>query len=423
MGFLKLFQKQLLLPELKKDLFKLERQASIPELKELNTEPIVYNILGDLVTIRITKQFYSVQEPEFNEEETQIFDIIKKSLYEIINIDSNTKIEEYLEKSIRIIISELNLEISEGLMRKLIYYCYRDFIGLGKIEAILRDPLISEISYSNELLSVAHRRYGKINTNVMLNPEDILLILRKLAIKCSTELNPLDPEINYKGELNIIYHYNPDYIQQSKFILQKKFISYPSPIKLIKEKKISSEMFAFLWMILEERKNIFVITDTNIVNALSFFLPAQSRVFTNIKDYYPSMYTSTNFGELPADEDYALFDNYCFQPFRNILIASSINANQENSIICYTEEGKIKNIQENNINLFVFKDNKFLFNLNNSAFMNSRGNLTILMEEFKLRTKLLNVLVKANLQDEDFKKIILIYYNNPVAVLKKAGII
>ena len=52
----------------------------------------------------------------------------------------------------------------------------------------------------------------------------------------------------------------------------------------------------------------------------------------------------------------------------------------------------------------------------------SKGNKTILLEEFKIRTKLINVLFKNHLKEQDFKKVIAVYYENPQLVIKKAGI-
>jgi hypothetical protein len=404
---------------LQRNLFRLEKNATIPELKD----PFAYNILGNLISVKITKQFYSLQEPEFDEKEKQLFDIIKKSLYEIINIDTDTNIEEYLEKSIRIILSELDLNITEEFMRKLIYYTHRDFIGLGKIEAIFHDPLVSKVFFSNEILAIEHRIFNRITTDIMLSKEDILSILQKLAIKCNTELNPLEPEKEFKGEQNISYCYNPDALTQSRFAIQKKILQYPSPLDLLKQKKLSPEILAYLWLLIENRLNIFLVEDINLLNALSYFLPPHSKILTNIPDYYPNIYTTTLFGDVASGEDYALFSNYSKQTFSNAIITSINNVSPEGKVLCQVENGVVKSIKENKIELFVYKEGKFLFNLNNSDFMKSKGNISILIEELRLRTRLLNALSKVNPKNDDLRRIIYIYYENPLVVLKKVGVL
>jgi len=82
----------------------------------------------------------------------------------------------------------------------------------------------------------------------------------------------------------------------------------------------------------------------------------------------------------------------------------------------------ILNIKEDGIEIFKFSNNQFLSNLNNSKFFIAKGK-TIAVEDFNLRTKLLTLLSRINQKPKDFKKIIKIYYENPVAVLKKAGLL
>lgn len=410
--------------ELKKGLFKLEKQASFPELKELSDTPIIYETLGSLIQVSITKNFYSVKEPIFLETEKQTFSIIKNALFEIINLDINSNIEDYLEKSIRIIISELNLKVSEEFMKKMIYYCYRDFIGFGKIEAILRDPLVNTIAYKNQVITIEHKRYGPIKTDLMLNEEDVISILRKLSLLASTELNLLEPEFEFKNKLlTIRYKYNSEKANESNFIIKKLSSLNLTPYDLIKNKSLSPEILAFFWMLIEDHKDIYFQNGEQFLYTLSYFLPPHSRVLTNLENYIPNTYTNTILFGIPSDEDYAILTNYQKQIINSTLIVSTDSIQEENHIVCYIENNIIKSIKENGKELFVFKNNKFYFSLENSEYIMSRGNKTILYEEFKLKTKLLMMLLRNNLTEENFKKTISIYYENPVAVLKRAGII
>jgi hypothetical protein len=124
-----------------------------------------------------------------------------------------------------------------------------------------------------------------------------------------------------------------------------------------------------------------------------------------------------------SGEDYALFSNYSKQTFSNAIITSINNVSPEGKVLCQVENGVVKSIKENKIELFVYKEGKFLFNLNNSDFMKSKGNISILIEELRLRTRLLNALSKVNPKNDDLRRIIYIYYENPLVVLKKVGVL
>jgi len=406
--------------ELKKDLLKQQR-TRIPELPELDEEGVSYE-LGSLIHITITPELYLVEEPSFTEQEQKTFDTIKRGLYEIINIDRSENGEEYLEKTVRIIISELSLHISEMCMRKILYYCYRDFIGYGKIEALMRDPLVSEIQYApkNKTVEITHKRYGKLATDIILKPEDLRWIANKLAVNCNFKLDSKATPIDSKTDaLHVQLAYEAQTI--ATLLIQKTRGNYPSPIELTKMRRVSPEILAFLWMLIEDKQTVFVVKDTDLLSAMAFFLPPHSIVLTNIENYYPNYQTITILGESTEEEDYALLIDSL--KTSGALMASLDAAAEAGNIVFYMENGTIKSVKEDGKELFNYSEGKFLYSLEESIYMRSKGNKAILMEEFKLRTKLLHVLEKANLSDTEYKKVIGVYYENPVAVLKKAGLV
>ncbi|MDP3918750.1 MAG: hypothetical protein Q8Q35_02500, partial [Nanoarchaeota archaeon] len=351
------------------------------------------------------------------------FAIVKRGLYEVINLEAQENIEDYIEKTTRIIISELDLRITEQTMEKVLYHIFTDFIGLGKIEAILKDPFITEIKFENSI-QVKHNLYGNLNTDIMLNDSDLNLILRKLALHCHEDLSNLQTELTCTEEDRYIeINYKPESIMESTFKITKQTIKYLSPVELALQRKLTPEILAFLWLLIEDKKAIFISKDTAILNSLSFFLPPHSKVLTNIKDYQVNPFTITLLGESSGEEDYALIDNYKDHGINGSLIASTENIIEEGNIVCYIDKGKISSIKENGIILFQEKEGKYYYNLEPSTFMTSRGNKTILMEEFTLRTKLLLLLIRNNQNPSDFRKVIKIYYETPVAVLKRAGLI
>jgi hypothetical protein len=407
--------------ELKNGLFKTNATRRIPELK-LN-EPAWYQIVGDIVEAKIGSSTYSVIEPTLSEEENRILKLIKNGLYEIINIDHFQKSEEYIEKSTRVIISELDLRLSEESMKKILFNIYKDLVGFGKIEAILNDPFISSLRFEKGNLNAQHRLYGTLRVDFVFTEEEIINLSRKLALHCEQDLPKENAELHCKEEGWEIYlYYKPQQIMSTSFIIQRQFRKFLSPIELIQQRRASPELFAFLWMAMGDKNHIFFVNNIEFVNAMSYFLPKHSKVLTNIKDYNPNLSTETYLGEIFGEEDFALIENYSGIEINGTGVVSMPNVDPRNNIVCFIENGIIKSVKEDGKEIFGFYNNKFLYNLDSSVYIRSRGNKAILENEFTTRVKLLTILTKNNTKREDFIKIINIYKENPDLILRRAGL-
>ena len=415
MGFLKsisLLTKRELTP------IQLNRISLIPEFKLL---PAEYTILNKNIKIIINENEYLIEEPELSSEEKNIYHLIEDSLIEIIDLKENTTIEEYLEKAIRIIISELNLTLNEISLQKILYYSYRNIIGLRKIQPLIEDPLVTKIYFNNGII-IEHKIFKVLKTKIILSTEELYFILRKISLKTNKDI--IENSKLIFTEKNIEYSaVITKEIGDSKFSIKKITPKISLPTDLIKNRKCSPEILAFLWLLIEDHNNIFFLNDQTYLHTMSYLLPPHAKIFTNINSYIPNRYTTTNMGSQPkGDEDFGIIQNYKGQYIQSTLIAS-IEKPISDTITCEIKDEKIITITEAGHELFKYTNEKFLFNLEDSIFIKSKGNKTILIEEFKLRTKLLFYLSKADITEENFLKIIYAYYENPVKVLKKARII
>src|SRR3989344_313049 len=415
MGFLKsisLLTKRELTP------IQLNRISLIPEFKLL---PAEYTILNKNIKIIINENEYLIEEPELSSEEKNIYHLIEDSLIEIIDLKENTTIEEYLEKAIRIIISELNLTLNEISLQKILYYSYRNIIGLRKIQPLIEDPLVTKI-YFNNGITIEHKIFKVLKTKIILSTEELYFILRKISLKTNKDIIENSKLIFTENNIEYSAIITKE-IGDSKFSIKKITPKISLPTDLIKNRKCSPEILAFLWLLIEDHNNIFFLNDQTYLHTMSYLLPPHAKIFTNINSYIPNRYTTTNMGSQPkGDEDFGIIQNYKGQYIQSTLIAS-IEKPISDTITCEIKDEKIITITEAGHELFKYTNEKFLFNLEDSIFIKSKGNKTILIEEFKLRTKLLFYLSKADITEENFLKIIYAYYENPVKVLKKARII
>ena len=399
-----------------------EKRWIIPELRELTDVPLIYEAEQGF-KIQITKDLYSIEEPSLTEQEKKYYQEIKEAFYEIINIDETENPESYVNKGIKFILTELDIPSNESQEKKYAYLLKKEFLGFGKIEALLKDPLISSILWDGEgTLTVKQRRYGSLKTNISLTEEETKYILTKALLSCKKDLPQEEQKSiceNEKAVWSILWKK-----EKSLFSCEKKIPQIYSPAELIEAKRASAEMYAYLWMLIEEKKTIFIINEPEILYSLSFFLPAHAKVLTNTEEFLPNQYTQTIIGNATGEENFSFIKEWeTTTLFVGSLIATTKETlNEEENIICYTEKGKIRSIKEYGRELFVLKENKFLFNINDSLLNAMTGNKAIRKEECMLRAKLIALLVKNKIPAQDFKKIIAVYYKNPEAVLKKAGL-
>src|SRR3989338_4442317 len=117
---------------------------------------------------------YEVEEPQLAPEEKKVLTLLEEGIKELINIsyisvEKGETLIEYLEKNIKVLLDELRIEITDSSYLKIMYYVYRDFVGLGKIEPLLTDYFIEDIECngSNFPLYIIHRKYRNMRTNII----------------------------------------------------------------------------------------------------------------------------------------------------------------------------------------------------------------------------------------------------------------
>jgi len=121
---------------------------SVNKLEFIGTE-IHGGIIKDPTSIGGLR--YLVIQPRLSIKDKTNFDLIKKLLMtelsvSLADIKSKEDAEKRLRKKIVQLIKKYKLEIHTKNLSKIAYYAIRDFIYLGKIEPLMRDHMIEEIS-------------------------------------------------------------------------------------------------------------------------------------------------------------------------------------------------------------------------------------------------------------------------------------
>tara|TARA_Y100000310_G_C20696795_1_gene826293 strand:- start:3805 stop:5328 length:1524 start_codon:yes stop_codon:yes gene_type:complete len=276
---------------------------AIPALSRVNDKTklnIRYSLVSPYANAHIhwdpkeKEIIYKIEEPKLDKEQKKILEKLESGMIELINI--NVVIEktteamiEYLDKTARLLLDELNLEIDEGGYEKIFYYLYRNFVGLNEAEPLLRDYFIEDIECNgvNTPVYVVHRIYRNIKTNLEYKDlEKLAGFVEKLAQRSGKYVSYAEPLLD--GSLpdgsRVNATYTKDITSKGPTFTIRKFTKVPwTPTQLIGLNTLSPEMLAYFWILVENKSNIFICGGTasgktTLLNALAFFIPPESRV-------------------------------------------------------------------------------------------------------------------------------------------------
>jgi flagellar protein FlaI len=255
-------------------------------------EPYVYAaIIKDTET---QKTLYKVIEPTLQKEEEASLNEIKSLLMEEIDvnlkeIETKEKAENYLKNKTREIIKKYRIKVSSEAVDKLTYYILRDFIGYGKIDPLMKDHLIEDISADgvNIPIYIWHRVYESLPTNIVFKDElelnSFIIRLAYLAGKNISIASPiLDASLPDGSRIQLTY--GNEVTRRGSTFTVRRFRVDPLTISdLIAFNTLSSEMAAYLWYIIENRASVLVAGGvasgkTTMLNCLSMFIKPEMKI-------------------------------------------------------------------------------------------------------------------------------------------------
>ncbi len=314
----------------------------LPVPKDIHTIDVKYPLIPPFAYAHIKwdpqiKQLkYTVQEPELSDDEVKTLNRISSSLIDLIevgltSIKASGKATEYLEKQIKKVLKELGINLNPSQYTRMMYYIYRNFIGLNEIEPLLQDPYIEDIGCDGlEVpIYIVHRKYGSMKSNVVFNKlETLREFVVKLSERCGRYVSYAEPILD--GTLPDGSRVNAtlagDVATRGPTFSIRKFTEKPfSPINQIDLKTASPLTMAYFWYIVENGVSLLVsggvaTGKTSFLNTISMFIPPESKI-VSIEDtrelrlphehWIPSV-TRLGFGiPLPTGEKYGeitLFD-------------------------------------------------------------------------------------------------------------------
>lgn len=237
---------------------------------------------------------YQVIEPILSERDQKAFEIIKKLLMteltvSLQDIKSKKDAERRLKKKISSMIKKYRLNIPKKNISKINYYAIRDFVHLGKIEPLMRDHMIEEISCdgTNIPIYIWHREHESMPTNIIFEKDaELNNFSRKMAYICGKHVSMADPIIDASlpngSRINLTLGH--EITKRGSTFTIRRFRADPiTIIDLIKFGTISIDIAAFMWYLAEKKSTMLIAGGTasgktTALNALASFIKPGEKV-------------------------------------------------------------------------------------------------------------------------------------------------
>ncbi len=181
-------------------------------------------------------------------------------------------------------------EEEKKIKEKIYYHLFRDFLGYNKIDILMRDDGIEDISCDGHKLPIFiyHKKYDAIRTNVKFDDEkELNNFVVRLAQISGKQISIYSPIVDGKlpDGSRLQTTLARTVTKPSTFTI-RKFKEKPlTPIDLIGFQSISLDMAAYFWLVIEKGASILFCGGTasgktTTLNALSLFIPEQHKIVT-----------------------------------------------------------------------------------------------------------------------------------------------
>ncbi len=215
---------------------------------------------------------YIVDELPLKKEESDLYFRMKNILeYELRAPEGDETLAESFQAQMPDII-DAHPKVFKGIsaisLRKILYYLQRDIVGYGRIDSLMFDPYVEDISCSgvNSRIFLWHRRYENIRTNIFFKDEvglDDFVV--KMVHKAGKHVSIAFPivDVTLPGQHRLAVSYGRETTPSGTSFTIRKFREDPfTIIDLIDNETIDENIGAYLWLLMENKMSVMIMGAT-----------------------------------------------------------------------------------------------------------------------------------------------------------------
>lgn len=231
---------------------------------------------------------YNIIEPPLSPElKTKVMQI-KSKLVERFNINFSTiknkiEAEKILENKIDELLQTSFVDNTSTSIIK--YYLFRIFTGYDKIAGLMHDPNVSEISCIGDKLTVLHKKYGALKTNISFKEKELNPFIAKLSIVAGKDVSPEKPTFISQLPDGTFIQGNIGVVggtAKPSFLI-KKVLEPLSFFELSNDHLLTDDIAAYLWLLVENNFSGFIIGESTtgksaMLNFLATLIKSDAKI-------------------------------------------------------------------------------------------------------------------------------------------------
>jgi flagellar protein FlaI len=253
-----------------------------------------YAFVSILYDNRAKAHSYLLCEPMLGDFEAELLERLYSDLRDILirseinsaTVDRSTVLRSRCDMLLGI----YGIRLDEAARQKLWYYIERNYLGYGRIDGLNRDPALEDISCNGVGIPIYlfHQRYQNIKTNVTFAEEELNSTVIRLAQRGGKHISIASPIVNatLPDGSRVEATLGREITTRGSSFTIRKFRADPfTPVDLMKYNTMSPEIIAYLWLAIENNRNMLFAGGTasgktSSLNAVSLFIPQPSKVIT-----------------------------------------------------------------------------------------------------------------------------------------------
>lgn len=254
-------------------------------------EPYAFVVI--LLNPEKNSNLYYAAEPKLSDFEELFLKEIKDRLKDVLlveDIKSEEDKDRVLTNKVRELVKDYGIEVSPLTLEKVLYYTRRDFIKFGKIDPLMHDNRIEDVSANGHGIPIYlyHKKYTNIPTNIYYNENDLNSYVIRLAQRCGKHISIAEPMVDatMPDGSRIQMTLGTQVTSNGATFTIRKFSEIPiTPVDLINWNTFSADEMAYLWLCIENNKSLIFAGGTasgktSSLNAVSLFIPPQAKIVT-----------------------------------------------------------------------------------------------------------------------------------------------
>lgn len=236
---------------------------------------------------------YCVIEPELTPFDKMLLDDIYERSRDVLSykdLAEGTNRKDILSTKVKELVDKYIHDFDFKSFHKILYYIIRNNIGFGKIDPLMKDNGIEDISCSgpNTPLYLYHRKYENIKTNITFEEEELNSFVFLLAQRCGKGISIAKPYLDatLSDGSRLQETLGREITTRGSSFTIRKFKEIPmTPVDLVRLGTLSVDMAAYLWLGIENNKSLILAGGTasgktTSLNAISLFIPIKAKIVT-----------------------------------------------------------------------------------------------------------------------------------------------